>query len=70
MSIHLFIVVGFVFGFLAAGMAFGITYIEWEKHKFTGWDLWREPLRRGVFTFVFFLLLSIGVGYVVPFIVQ
>jgi hypothetical protein len=67
MPIELFIFVGTVFGFLAGLIAFGITYIEWQKHQYTGWELWREPLRRALFTFLFFFLLSAGLGFILPF---
>ena len=57
--------IGLVFGFLAGLIAFLITYGEWQKHKFTGWQLWREALLSGSFTFVFFLASSIIIGYLV-----
>lgn len=63
-------VIGLVFGLLAGLSAFLITYDEWQKHKYTGWELWREPLHRAVFAFSFFFLLSVVLGYVVPFVIQ
>jgi hypothetical protein len=46
MHATLFVIIGLIFGLLAALMAFGITYVECERHKFLGWQLWQEPLRR------------------------
>jgi hypothetical protein len=60
---YFFFVIGLVFGGLAGLIAFFITYNEWRKHKFTGWPLWREALTRGFFTFMFFFLLSLAIGW-------
>ncbi|HUO55845.1 MAG TPA: hypothetical protein VMU27_00185 [Candidatus Paceibacterota bacterium] len=70
MSIELFILLGVIFGFLAGLIAFLITFNEWKKHTFEGWQLWREPLARGLVTFLFFFLLSIALGFILPFVVQ
>lgn len=58
-----FFIIGLVFGGLAGMIAFLITLNEWHKHQFTGWKLWREPLVRGIFTFVFFFALSMLIGW-------
>lgn len=58
-----FLIIGLVFGGLAGLIAFFITFIEWQKHQFVGWKLWKEPLMRGLFTFVFFLVLSLLIGW-------
>lgn len=57
------IVIGIVFGFFAALMAFVITWHEYEKHKFTGKRLFKEAIYSAIFTFIVFLLLSILIGF-------
>jgi len=57
------IVIGIVFGFIAALMAFVITWHEYEKHKFTGRRLFREAFQSGIFTFAIFVILSILIGF-------
>lgn len=70
MPIELFVLLGAIFGFLAGLIAFLITLDEWRKHRFSGWRLWREPLHRGALAFVFFFLLSIALGYILPFVIR
>lgn len=71
MPIELFLGIGVVFGFLAGLIAFLITYDEWQKHLFVGWELWREPLVRGLFTFVVFVVLSVVIGFLLTnFVIQ
>jgi len=57
------IVIGTIFGFLAALAAFVITYNEYEKHKFTGKRLFMQAFQAALFTLIIFLLLSILVGF-------
>ena len=57
------IIIGIVFGFLAALMAFVITWHEYEKHKFEGKRLFRQAFQAAIFTFIVFLLLSLLVGF-------
>jgi len=65
------IVIGIIFGFLAALMAFVITWHEYERHKFTGMRLFRESFQSAIFTFVVFLLLSLLVGFLlVRFVIK
>jgi H+/Cl- antiporter ClcA len=65
------IVIGIVFGFIAALMAFVITWHEYEKHKFTGKRLIKEALQTAIFTFIVFLLLSLLVGFLlVRFVIK
>ena len=65
------VVIGVIFGFLAALMAFVITWHEYEKHKFTGRRLFKEAFHSGIFTFAIFLLLSILTGFfLVRFIIK
>lgn len=70
MLLQLFVLVGAIFALLAGLIAFGVTYIEWQTDRFTGWDLWREPLRRAFLTFLFFFLLAAALGYVLPSFVR
>jgi H+/Cl- antiporter ClcA len=65
------IVIGIVFGFLAALMAFVITWHEYEKHKFTGKRIFKEAFQSAIFTFVVFLFLSLLIGsFLARFIIQ
>ena len=57
------IVIGIIFGFLAALAAFVITYNEYEKHKFTGKRLFMQAFQTAIFTFLIFLLLSVLIGF-------
>ena len=70
MLLALFVIVGVVFGFLGALIAFLITYEQYRKHRCVGWPLWREPLVRGLFAFAFFFLLAVLLGYTLPFALQ
>jgi uncharacterized protein YybS (DUF2232 family) len=56
--------IGVIFGFLAALMAFLITWDEYRKHKFEGKRLFMEAFRAGLFTFIVFLLLSLLIGFI------
>jgi len=57
------IVIGIAFGFIAALMAFVITWHEYEKHKLTGKRLFKEAFQAAIFTFGIFLLLSLLIGF-------
>ena len=56
------VVIGIVFGLLAAASAFVITWYEYEKHKFTGKRIFKEAFQSAIFTFGIFLFLSFLVG--------
>ena len=56
------ILIGIVFGFLAALTAFAITWREYEKHKFTGKRLFREAFQDAIVAFGVFLLSSVLIG--------
>ena len=58
-----FIVIGIIFGLLAALAAFVITWNEYEKHKFTGKRLFMQAFQTAIFTFLIFLLLSVLIGF-------
>lgn len=64
MLFSFFLVIGATFGFLAALIAFFITYREYSRHKFEGWALWREALTVAFFTYAFFLGIAFCIGYV------
>ena len=57
------IVIGVIFGFLAALAAFVITYNEYEKHKFAGKRLFMQAFQTAIFTFAVFLILSLLAGF-------
>jgi len=54
---------GIFFGLIASVMAFLITYNEYQKHQFTKKRLWKASLESAFVTFIFFLVLSIVLGY-------
>ncbi len=58
------IVVGVIFGFLAALAAFVITYRGYEKHKFTGKRLFMQAFQTAISTLLVFLLLSVLIGFI------
>jgi len=65
------VVIGVIFGFLAALMAFVITWHEYEKHKFTGRRVFKEAFQSGIFAFAIFLLLSLLLGFLlVHFVIK
>ena len=63
MAYTIMLTLGIVFGFMASVMAFLITYNEYQKHQFPKNRLWKESLESFIFTFIFFLVLSIILGY-------
>jgi len=60
---NLFLVIGGAFGFLAALMAYLITYNEWVHHYPTKKESRKMAMETAIFTFVFFFLLSMIEGY-------
>ncbi len=70
MLLTFYLLIGDVFGLFAAFIAFGITWIEWQKHQFSGWPLWKEALKAGAVASSIVLLTSILLSYLVPAIVQ
>jgi ABC-type transporter Mla maintaining outer membrane lipid asymmetry permease subunit MlaE len=62
--LRLFLGIGAVFGFLAALMAFLITWNEYQKHNFRGRRLFMEAFQAGLFTFIIFLFLSLFIGFI------
>ena len=57
------VLIGMVFGLVAALMAFLIFYDEDQKHMLGTRRLWKESLRGGFAAFLFFVILSIVAGY-------
>jgi len=63
--LSILLLIGGVFGFLGACIAFLITWNEYSKHHFfTGKKLFMEALKMAVFTFAFFILLSILLAFI------
>lgn len=54
---------GIIFGFIASVMAYLITYNEYQKHQFPRSKLIKVSLESAIFTFIFFLILSVILGY-------
>lgn len=59
------VVVGTAFGLLGGGMAFTITYAEYQRHQFTGRRLVGEALRAGVAAFLVLFAVAIASGLIV-----
>lgn len=59
------IVMGVIFGFLAALAAFVITWQEYERHKFTGKRLFIQAFKTAIFAFLIFLILSVIIGFLI-----
>lgn len=64
MLFSFFLIIGGTFGFLAACIAYLITFLEYRKHAFEGWRLYQEALIVAIFTFAFFFGISLLIGYV------
>jgi len=63
------IVIGIIFGFLAAASAFVIIWHEYEKHKFEGKRLFKEAFQAAIFAFAVFLILSFIIGFILKYFV-
>ena len=61
---NLFLVIGGTFGFLAALMAYLITYNERAHHYPTKKESRKMALEAATVAFVFFFLMALFVGYV------
>jgi uncharacterized membrane protein YbjE (DUF340 family) len=62
--LRLFIGVGTIFGFVAALMAYLITYNEWLHHYPTKREPRRIALETAILTFMIFLIMSLIAGYI------
>ena len=62
------LMIGIIFSPLAALMAFLITYSEYSKHYVEKRTPMLMSLRSALFTFVFFMLLAVGIGLTLPYL--
>jgi hypothetical protein len=62
----LLVVIGVVFAPLAAAMAYLITYEEWSRHQLPRGQVVRRSLHGAAVALGFFLLLTLGLGLVLP----
>jgi hypothetical protein len=58
------ILIGLVFGFLGACVAYLVSWNESKKHSINGAPLFKESFKIAVFTFLFFILLSVVLAFV------
>lgn len=63
MSLQLSLVLGLIFGTIAAVLAFLIVYEAYRRHRLPARRLWRESLEAAVFAFVVFVILFVVTGY-------
>mgnify|MGYP001557264892 CR=1 FL=1 len=68
MPIELFVGIGVVFGFFGGLVAFLITLNEWTHHYQTLREPVKMALRTGFFAFMLFFLLSIALGFILPYV--
>lgn len=61
----IFATVGTAFGLIASAMSFLTTWNELEKHQYPPAKLRRESLRTAVFTFFFFIVISLVSGLLI-----
>jgi uncharacterized protein YybS (DUF2232 family) len=62
-AFNIFLGIGGIFGFLAALMAYLITYNEWMHHYPTKKEPRKIALEVAIFTFIFFFSISLISGY-------
>ncbi|OGC78145.1 MAG: hypothetical protein A2Z27_01455 [candidate division Zixibacteria bacterium RBG_16_50_21] len=60
----LFVLIGAIFGFLAALGAFLITFEEYKKHFLAGSRPFHEAFRTALLTFFIFVALAFIAGYI------
>ena len=60
----IFLGIGGIFGAIAALMAYLVIYGEWKHHYPTNKEPRKMALEAAIFTFIFFLLVSLFSGYV------
>lgn len=63
------IIVGLIFSILAALVAAGTTYQELYEHRDDDYKK-REAIHSGVFAFIFFVLLTLVLAFVLPKVVR
>jgi amino acid transporter len=62
--LEIFLLIGGFFGFLGALMAYFITYNEWVHHYEGTKEPRKMAFRAVIFTFTFFIILSILLAYI------
>lgn len=55
-----------IFGFMAAVMAYLITYMEYQHYFIDKRDVRKEALKTGKFTFGFFIFLGVVLALLLP----
>jgi vacuolar-type H+-ATPase subunit I/STV1 len=55
-----------IFGFIAAVMAYLISYMEYQRHYIDKRDAKRAAIKTGRFTFGFFIFLGIVLALLLP----
>ena len=60
---HLFVILGAVFGFLAALISYLITYKEQIHYLSTKKEKRKKASEVAIFTFIFFFVLMLVIGY-------
>jgi H+/Cl- antiporter ClcA len=63
MLLELLLLIGVLFGLMAALAAFIIIYSEYSRHRLARSQVWREAIGGAVVAFVVFLLLSLAGGW-------
>lgn len=63
MQLKFFILIGIGLGLVAGIMAYLITYEEYQHH-FKGKRVHIESIKSAFVTFIFFIVLSVAIGYV------
>jgi len=58
------ILIGGIFGFLGACVAYLITWNEAKKHDIRGKNAVIEGVNMALFTFIFFIILSIALAFI------
>ena len=58
------IFIGLVFGFFGACIAYLITFNEYKRRDIRGKSAAREAFEVATFTFIFFIMLCIALGYI------
>ena len=58
------ILIGGIFGFLGASIAFLITLNECKRHDIRGKNYVAESFKVAAFTFAFFIILSVALAFI------
>lgn len=63
-TLSLFLMIGVIFGILAALMAYLITYNEWIHHYTIPKEPRKIAFQAAIFAFLFFFIISVLVGLI------